>query len=148
RWALGFQRHIQNEVIIMQVHEVMSSNVRYVPSNTTLAEAAARMHEIDTGFLPIGDSDNDKLQGVVTDRDIVVRAIAVGKDPQKATVSDAKTDKVLYCFQGDSVESAARSMREQQVYRLVVLNNKEEKRLCGVVSLGDIVRNDKERLGG
>lgn len=132
----------------MQVHEVMSSNVRYIPSSTTLSEAAIKMHEIDTGFLPIGDSDHGKLQGVVTDRDIVIRAIAAGKDPQKTTVSDAKTDKVLYCFEGDSVESAAESMREQQVYRLVVLNNKEEKRLCGVVSLGDIVRGDKERLGG
>jgi len=132
----------------MQVQQVMSTNVHYVPSTATLAEAATMMREIDTGFLPIGDSDKDKLQGVITDRDIVVRAIALGKDPQQVTVTEAKTDKVLYCYQGDSVEEAAENMRNQQVYRLIVLNDEDNKRLCGVISLGDIVRHDREKLGG
>jgi CBS domain-containing protein len=134
--------------LIMQVQQVMSTNVHYVPSTATLAEAATMMREIDTGFLPIGDSDKDKLQGVITDRDIVVRAIALGKDPQQVTVTEAKTDKVLYCYQGDSVEEAAENMRNQQVYRLIVLNDEDNKRLCGVISLGDIVRHDREKLGG
>lgn len=132
----------------MQVQHIMSSNVHYIPSSTTLAEAATMMREIDTGFLPIGDPDKDKLQGVITDRDIVVRAIAVGKDPRQTTVSEVKTDKVLYCYQKDSVEKAAEHMRNQQVYRLIVLDGADSKRLCGVISLGDIVRHDGEELGG
>lgn len=126
----------------MQVQHIMSSNVHYIPSSTTLSEAATMMLEIDTGFLPIGDPDKDKLQGVITDRDIVVRAIAVGKDPRQTTVSEVKTDKVLYCYQEDSVEKAAEHMRNQQVYRLIVLDGADSKRLCGVISLGDIVRHD------
>ncbi|MDO9521486.1 MAG: CBS domain-containing protein [Pseudohongiella sp.] len=132
----------------MNVQDVMTRDVEYIPSDTTLAEAASKMRDSDTGFLPIGDSDQSKLQGVITDRDIVVRAIAAGKDPNKATVKEFKTDKVLYCYQSDSVESAAENMREQQVYRLVVLDNKDDKRLCGIVSLGDVVRHDNENLGG
>lgn len=132
----------------MQVQDVMSTDVAYVPPTMTLAEAAKKMRDYDTGFLPIAESDQDKLQGVLTDRDIVVRAIAAGQDPQKATVNDAKTDKVLYCYQNDSVEKAAQSMREQQVYRLIVLNDKNHKRLCGIVSLGDVVRHDHETLAG
>ena len=132
----------------MKVQDVMSRSIEYVPSSTTLAEAAIRMRESDTGFLPIGDSDHDKLQGVITDRDIVVRAIAEGRDPNSATVKEFKTNKVLYCYQNDSIESAADNMREQQVYRLVVLDDQSSKRMCGVVSLGDVVRHDHEHLGG
>lgn len=132
----------------MQVQDVMTRNVEYIPSDTTLAQAAIKMRDIDAGFLPIGDSDQDKLQGVITDRDIVVRAIADGRDPEQTAVKDAKSDKVLYCYQDDSVEDAARSMREQQVYRLVVLDSRDSKRLCGVVSLGDVLRHDREDLAG
>ncbi len=132
----------------MQVQQVMTRNVEYIPSDTSLANAAMKMRDADIGFLPIGNSDEDKLQGVITDRDIVVRAIATGQDPQQTTVSEAKTDKVLYCFEEDSVEEAADSMRKQQVYRLIVLNNRDEKRLAGIVSLGDVVRHDKEELAG
>jgi CBS domain-containing protein len=132
----------------MQVQDVMSSKVTYIPSNTTLAQAAVQMRDNDTGFLPIGDSDDEKLQGVITDRDIVVRSIADGMDPNRTTVKDAKSDKVLYCYEDDDISAAAKSMQEQQVYRLVVLNNESEKRLCGVVTLGDIVRHGEEKLGG
>lgn len=132
----------------MQIQQVMTSNVHYIPSSCTIAQAASKMREIDSGFLPIADSPEGRLQGVVTDRDIVVRAIAAGKDPQQATVSDAKTDKILYCFKDDPVEDAVNSMRDQQVYRLIVLDNHEDKRVCGVVSLGDIVGNHREQLGG
>jgi len=118
------QSTTQQEVSVMKVQQVMSSNVRYIPSNTTLARAAVQMRDNDTGFLPIGDSDKDKLQGVITDRDIVVRVLADGKDPTQATVQDAKTHKVLYCYENDNVEEAARSMRDNHVYRLIVLNNR------------------------
>jgi|SRR5690606_3028890 len=132
----------------MKVQDVMSRSIEYISSHATLADAAVRMRDSDTGFLPIGDSDKDKLQGVITDRDIVVRAIAQGMDPNTTPVKDFKTDKVLYCYQDDSLEAAADSMREQQVYRLVVLDDRDSKRMCGVVSLGDVVRHDHEHLGG
>jgi CBS domain-containing protein len=122
----------------MQVKDIMSSRPAYISKETSLQETAQKMEELDCGFLPVGDGD--KLDGVVTDRDIVLRAVAKGKDLKNTTAGDMLTDRVLYCFEEDSVEEAARNMREQQVYRLVVLNNSQEKRLRGVVSLGDISR--------
>ncbi len=122
----------------MQVKDIMCSNPTYISKETSLQETAQKMSELDCGFLPVGDGD--KLDGVVTDRDIVLRAVAKGKDFKSTTAGDMLTGKVLYCFEDDSVEEAAKSMREQQVYRLVVLNNSAEKRLRGIVSLGDISR--------
>jgi CBS domain-containing protein len=122
----------------MQVKDIMSSRPAYISKETSLQETAQKMEELDCGFLPVGDGD--KLDGVLTDRDIVLRAVAKGKDLKNTTAGDMLTDRVLYCFEEDSVEEAARNMREQRVYRLVVLNNSQEKRLRGVVSLGDISR--------
>ena len=125
----------------MQVKDVMSENVNYLEPDTTIEQAAQRMKELDCGFLPVGDKQDKKLQGVITDRDIVTRAIAEGLDPKKTPVNKVDTEKVLYCFADDDVESAAKSMQEQQVYRLIVLNSRDDKQLCGVVTLGDIMRN-------
>lgn len=122
----------------MQVKDIMCSDPNWISKETSLQEAAQKMEDLDCGFLPVGDGD--KLDGVVTDRDIVLRAVAKGKDIRSMTAGDMLTDKVLYCFENDSVEEAAKSMREQRVYRLVVLNNREDKRLRGIVSLGDISR--------
>jgi len=130
----------------MKISEVMTRNVEYIPSSTTLEEAAVRMRELDTGFLPIGDSPDGKLQGVITDRDIVVRALAEGLDPADTTVEQVRSNKVLYCFQDDDLHSAADSMGQQQVYRLIVLDNPDDKRLSGVITLGDILRHDQEPL--
>lgn len=130
----------------MLVKEAMTENVTYIPSNTTLQEAAKRMHDMDCGFLPIGNSEDGKLLGVVTDRDITVRAIAEGKDPVTATVDEIKTEKVLYCFQDDNLADATESMQKEQVYRLIVLNNREDKKLCGIISLGDMVRHNEGDL--
>ncbi len=132
----------------MNVQEVMTKNVEYIPANTTLHEAARMMRDLDCGFLPIGDDSNDKLRGVVTDRDILIRGIADGKDPNSTTIDAVKTDKVLYCFQDDSLETVARNMGGQQIYRLVVLDNPDSKRLCGVISLGDIARQRMDKLAG
>lgn len=132
---------------MMKVEEVMTTDVDYVPSDMSLAEAANHMKNHDCGFLPIGNDPNGKLQGVITDRDIVLRAVAEGKDPNTTTVSEAKTDKVLYCFRNDDVRDAAYSMRDKQVYRLIVLDSPQTKKLCGVVTLGDIVcRGEGEHL--
>lgn len=130
----------------MQVREIMTSKPRFVPATTTLEEAARKMRDLDCGFLPVADPREEKLSGVITDRDITLRAVADGRDPAKTTVSDIQSDRVLYCFKDDDITDAARSMQEQQVYRLVVLESRDNKKLCGVVSLGDILRHDQPAL--
>ncbi len=130
----------------MLVREAMSGHAEYIPSTMTLKKAALKMRELDCGFLPIGDSPEGKLLGVITDRDIVIRGIAEGVDPGATTVDSIKSDKVLYCFQDDKLAHAAKSMHDKQVYRLVVLDNKQNKKLCGVISLGDITRHHEVGL--
>ena len=130
----------------MKIRDVMTQDVEYVSSDTTLDQAAQKMQELDCGFLPIANSPQDKLHGVVTDRDIVLRALAQGLDPASTTVEQIRSDKVLYCYENDDIQSAANSMGDQKVYRLVVLNNEQEKRLCGIVTLGDILRHNQEHL--
>lgn len=130
----------------MQVHELMTSKPQFVPSTTTLKEAAQKMRDLDCGFLPVADPQEQKLAGVVTDRDIAVRAVADGLDPTRTTVTDIKSDGVLYCFKDDDVKKAADHMRSKQVYRLIVLDDRQNKKLCGVISLGDIMRANKMDL--
>jgi CBS domain-containing protein len=130
----------------MLVREAMTGHVEYIPSSTTLKQAAEKMRELDCGFLPLGDAPDGKLLGVITDRDIVIRGIAKGLDPVSTTVDRIKSEKVLYCFKDDKLADAAHSMHDKQVYRLVVLNNKQEKKLCGVISLGDITRHHEVAL--
>jgi predicted transcriptional regulator len=72
--------------------------------------------------------------------------VADGRDPAKTTVEEIKSDNVLYCFKDDDVQQAAERMRQKQVYRLVVLDSRENKKLCGVISLGDIMRHDQPEL--
>ncbi len=126
----------------MLVKDVMTKDTCVLNIAATVQEVAEKMKENKCGFIPLGA--NDRLHGVVTDRDIVVRCIAEGKDTHKTKASEVLTDKVLYCFEEDDVEDAADSMREQQVYRLIVLNNKEDKRLRGIVTLGDISREYRD----
>jgi len=132
----------------MHISEIMTRNVEYVPADTSLRKAAETMERLDVGFLPIGNSPREKLRGVVTDRDITVRGVAKGLDPDRTPIEQVKTDRVFYCYEDDDVEEAARNMGEQEIYRLVVLNNREDKRLSGVVSLGDISRRRGDRLAG
>lgn len=132
----------------MNIRDVMTRNVEYVPSNTSLKSAAEIMKRTDTGFLPIGNSEQEKLRGVVTDRDITVRGVAAGLDPSTATVDEVKTDKVLYCFEDASLEEAAKTMSDKKVYRLIVLNNEQDKKMTGVLSLSDIARRNEADLAG
>lgn len=129
----------------MQVREIMSREVCYIDPEETVAKAAREMAEKDCGFLAIGKESEGKLSGVITDRDITVRSIAEGENPEQTKVGAVQTPQVLYCFAEDSIEDAAENMRDNQVYRLIVINNAEEKQLCGVVTLGDIVRSNHTR---
>jgi CBS domain-containing protein len=123
----------------------MTPGAECVPPDSTLQDAARKMRDLDVGALPV--CDNDRLSGMLTDRDIVVRAIAEGRDPKMVRVRDAMTAGIDYCFEDDDVREAAHHMQEKQIRRLAVLNR--DKRLAGIVSLGDLaVRTRDERLCG
>ena len=129
----------------MQVKDVMTRGVECVSPDATLQDAARKMKDLDVGPLPV--CDNDRLAGMLTDRDIVVRAVAEGRDPRSAKVREAMTEGIDYCFEDDDVGQAAGLMRQRQVRRLVVLNR--DKRLVGIVSLGDLaVETGDEQLAG
>jgi CBS domain-containing protein len=117
----------------MTVSEVMSRTVRIGHPRQSITEVARIMADIDAGFVPVGE--DDRLVGMITDRDIAVRAVAAGMGPN-TPVRDVMTRDVKYCFEDDDVSDAAESMAKLQVRRLPVLNR--DKRLVGIVSLGDI----------
>lgn len=119
----------------MLVKEVMTRHVECVRPDDTLQTAARKMRELDIGPLPVC-GDNDRLAGMVTDRDITVRATAEGKDPTRTPVRDAMTPDVVYVFDDQDARDAADTMATRQIRRVLVLNR--DKRLVGIVSLGDL----------
>ena len=98
------------------------------------------MQQLDVGMLPI--RDGDRLVGMLTDRDITLRATAEGRDPTKTRVREVMTPEVVYCFEDQDVSEAAKLMQEKQIRRLPILNR--EKRLVGIVSLGDLAVHSAE----
>jgi CBS domain-containing protein len=127
----------------MHVNEAMSTDVKIASPNQTLKEAAAIMAEIDAGILPVGD--NDRLVGMITDRDIAVRGVAKGLKPD-AKVREVMSKEVMYCFEDEDIDDVALNMAELKVRRLPVLNR--EKRLVGILSLGDIATVDGPDAAG
>lgn len=117
----------------MKVSEAMSRDVRITDPDQSIREAARTMAEIDCGFLPVGE--NDRLVGMITDRDIAIRAVAQGLGPD-TPVREVMTPEVKYCFDDEDIEHVAENMGDLQVRRLPVLSR--DKRLVGVISLGDI----------
>lgn len=117
----------------MKVSEAMTRDVNVASPDDTLQQAATQMAEFDTGVIPVGA--NDRLVGMLTDRDIAVRAVAQGKGPE-TPVRDAMSQDVKYCFEDEELEAVAANMGDNQLRRLPVLNR--DKRLVGIVSLGDI----------
>jgi CBS domain-containing protein len=121
----------------MKLKGVMTRDVEVIHPDDSLQTAAQKMRDRDIGFLPV--CDDDRLIGVVSDRDIIVRVIAEGRDPKAMMGRNLVTAPVIYCFEDQDVEEAARIMQENQIRRLVILNR--DKRLVGVVSLGDLAMN-------
>jgi CBS domain-containing protein len=119
----------------MQLKDIMTPKPECIRPDATLQEAAQKMRVLDVGPLPVC-GENDRLAGMITDRDIVVRAVAEGKDPKSTTVREAMTEEIIYGFEDQDVDDAARVMEQKQIRRLVVLNR--DKRLVGIVSLGDL----------
>jgi len=129
----------------MKVSDVMTRNAECVRPEATLQEAARRMQSLDVGALPV--CDNDRLVGLLTDRDIVVRSVCEGHDPRADHVRDVMTRQVYSCYQDNDVADVAELMRDKQVRRLPVVDHQQH--LVGIVSLGDLaVEAGNENLAG
>ena len=123
----------------MRVSEAMTRDVRVANPNQSIRDVAKIMAEIDAGVVPVGE--NDRLVGMITDRDIAIRAVAAGKGPD-TPVRDVMTQEVKYCFDDDEVDNVAKNMADIQVRRLPVVNR--DKRLVGILSLGDLALKEKK----
>ncbi len=117
----------------MQVNEAMTSDVKIANPNQTIRDAARLMAQIDVGVLPVGE--NDRLVGMITDRDIAIRAVGADKGPQ-TPIREAMSKEVLYCFEDDDLDDVMQNMADIKLRRLPVLDR--DKRLVGILSLGDI----------
>ncbi len=127
----------------MQVSEVMTRKVTIASPGDSLRRAAELMDDIDAGVLLVGE--NDRLVGMVTDRDITLRAVGAGLLPEECTVGEVMSPQVLYVYEDQTVEDAAKNMSDLKVRRLPVLNR--NKRLVGVVSLGDLSQKKEASAG-
>lgn len=128
----------------MLVNELMTRQVELVGPNDSIQQAAKAMARIDVGVLPV--AEGDRLVGMITDRDIAIRAVAEGRDPARTIVKDVMSPEVRYCFDDEEVADVADNMAEQQVRRLPVVNR--EKRLVGILSLADLAREREPRAAG
>lgn len=126
----------------MRVSEIMSRDVHLANPQETIQQVAREMAEQNLGFMPV--SDGDRLIGSVTDRDLVVRALASGLGAD-TTVSEVMTSEVKYCFEDEEIDDVARNMGDIQVRRLPVVSR--DKRLVGVISLADAARSDTDCAG-
>jgi CBS domain-containing protein len=117
----------------MRVHEAMTRDVRVAGPDQPIADVARMLAELDTGVMPVGE--NDQLVGMITDRDIAIRAVAERKGPD-TPVREVMTPEIKFCFEDEDVVDAARTMSANQIRRLPVLSR--DKRLVGIISLGDV----------
>jgi CBS domain-containing protein len=118
----------------MQIRDIMTQPVELTAPDETVRVAARKMTVMDCGILPVGE--NDRLVGMISDRDIVTRAVAEGFDPDECYVREIMSADVKYCYEDESAEDLARNFATLQIKRLPVLNR--DKRLVGIVSLGDL----------
>jgi len=128
----------------MRIQDVMTADVSFVRPDTPILEIARKMRDGDIGATPV--VEDERLVGMVTDRDVVVRVIAEGGDVRTKTARDAMSPGVLYCFVDQSVEEVLENMGDQQIRRLPVVDR--AKRLVGVVSLGDLALSGKRKAAG
>lgn len=127
----------------MKVSECMTRNVQLSNPDMTLRDAAKVMADFDTGVLPVGE--NDRLVGMLTDRDIAVRGMAAGKGPE-AHVREAMSTDVRWCYEDEDIDGVLQHMADEQIRRLPVLNR--AKRLVGIISIGDLSASAQPLLAG
>ncbi len=123
----------------MKVRECMTSDVQIADPEQTIRDAARVMASLDAGVLPVGE--NDRLVGMITDRDIAIRGVAEGKGPD-TKIRDVMSREVKYCFEHEDIDDVLRNMGDLQVRRLPVLS--QDKRLVGIIALGDLATKDGE----
>ena len=126
----------------MRVSEAMTRDVRVCTPGQSIRDVAKMMADIDAGAVPVGE--NDRLIGMVTDRDIAIRAVAAGKGPD-TPVREVMSADVKYCYDDEDLDHVAENMADIKVRRLPVVNR--EKRLVGIVALGDIARQEEGAAG-
>ena len=128
----------------MKVKEAMHNGVEWAAPQTPIPEIARRMRDLDIGAIPVGE--NDRLIGMVTDRDIACRAVANGADLGTLTARDVMSKGIFYCRDSEELEDALRIMEQKQVRRLPVID--DQKRMVGILSLGDIADATPHELSG
>lgn len=127
----------------MKISDCMSRDVRVAAPDNTIQSAAQIMADIDAGFLPVGN--DDRLVGIVTDRDIAIRGVAVGRPPE-TSVREVMSEQVLYCFDDEDTDTVLENMADIQVRRLPVVDR--DKRLVGIVSISDLADASDARNAG
>lgn len=128
----------------MKVKEAMSTTLEVISSDATIQEAAKKMSSVDVGSLPV--VDNGELVGIVTDRDITIRATAEGLAPDECRVSEVMSTSPDHVFEEDDISDAANVMKTRQIRRLPVLNR--DKELVGILSLADVAVEGNDQLSG
>ncbi|PTL76581.1 CBS domain-containing protein [Vitiosangium sp. GDMCC 1.1324] len=126
------------------IREVMTRDVEVINPNDTLRDAAEKMRTLNVGAIPV--CDGQRVVGMITDRDVVVRAIALGKDPNSTQVADAMSPGIEYAFDDDDVDTVLNRLKEKQIRRIIVVDR--SKKLVGVASLGDLTGEVSERKVG
>ncbi|HEX7043258.1 MAG TPA: CBS domain-containing protein [Burkholderiales bacterium] len=127
--------------IVMQARDIMSSNIRIIPTGTSLRAAAELMRQMDVGILPV--SDKGRIVGMLSDRDIAVRAVAEGADPSATSAGEVMTGNVISCYEDEDARGVAQLMSERGVRRVVVVNRKDE--AVGIVSVDDLAMHPETR---
>ncbi|MGZ3687582.1 MAG: CBS domain-containing protein [Bdellovibrionota bacterium] len=128
-----------------KLKDVMTKNVQFVSPDATIQDVAGQMKKLDCGSIPVGE--NDRLIGMITDRDIALRAVAEGRDPSKTLARDVMSHSVVYSYEDEECSEAAHIMEAKQIRRLIVLNR--DKRMVGIVTVGDLSRKaGSEQLTG
>lgn len=121
----------------MKIREAMTRDVTIVSPQDTIRDAAVMMSHIDAGSLPVGQSD--RLVGMLTDRDIAIRAVGTSRGPD-TKVEEIMSTGICYCYEDEEAEDVCRNLADQQIRRIPVVD--QDKRLVGILSLGDLARVD------
>jgi CBS domain-containing protein len=128
----------------MQAKDFMTTGVECISPGMSVRDAALRMKSLDVGFLPV--CENDRLVGTLTDRDLALRVIADGRDAEDCKARDIMTRDVFWCYEEQPSDEVAEYMADKEIRRLLVLD--QDKRLVGVISIGDLAKSGEERKAG
>jgi len=124
----------------MKISEIMTKEPKYIGLDQSLQEAAQLLRDLDVGMIPVGDGV--KLKGMLTDRDIAVRVVAEGLDPKTVRIPEVMTPEVIYTYEDEDVEEAARIMEEKQIRRLIILNR--DKDMVGILAVADLANRARD----